>query len=93
MSDHGTGVDPALGDRVFEPFQGGSSGSTGIGLAICKAIVEAHGGTIAVGDTPGGGADSASPLQSRRDGPTAQRGVPTRRPSSSWRTTRRSAGS
>jgi two-component system sensor histidine kinase KdpD len=56
VSDHGAGVEPALADGVFEPFHGGASGSTGIGLAICKAIVEAHGGTIAVGDTPGGGA-------------------------------------
>jgi two-component system sensor histidine kinase KdpD len=56
VSDHGGGLDPTLGDRVFEPFHGGATGSTGIGLAICRAIVEAHGGTIAVGDTPGGGA-------------------------------------
>jgi two-component system sensor histidine kinase KdpD len=70
VSDHGSGIDPALREHLFEPFQSsapaptvvgasalaGSHGSTGIGLAICKAIVQAHGGTITVGDTPGGGA-------------------------------------
>lgn len=55
--DEGPGV-PAFERRaVFEPFRRGEgSTSSGIGLAICKAVVEAHGGSITVGDAPGGGA-------------------------------------
>jgi K+-sensing histidine kinase KdpD len=55
--DRGPGIDPALTALLFEPFQGSRRGSsTGIGLAICRSIVEAHGGTITGGDAPGGGA-------------------------------------
>ena len=46
--------------RIFEPFRKGEgSRSSGVGLAICKAIVEAHGGVIDVDRTPGGGATFA----------------------------------
>jgi len=55
VSDQGPGVPAGDRDWVFEPFRSGSRGHTrGIGLAICKAIVEAHGGRITVGDGPGG---------------------------------------
>jgi len=57
VSDQGPGVDPAEQDAIFEPFRRGEgSTSSGVGLAICKAIVEAHGGAIAVGRADGGGA-------------------------------------
>jgi signal transduction histidine kinase len=52
VADTGRGIDPELQDRIFEPFvQGparvaGESGSAGLGLAIARAIVEAHGGRI-----------------------------------------------
>ena len=50
-------------ERIFEPFQRGEgSRSSGIGLAICKAIVTAHGGEIAVERTFGGGATFAFTL-------------------------------
>jgi two-component system sensor histidine kinase KdpD len=55
--DCGIGVAPFEQQRIFEPFRRGEgSTSSGIGLAICKEIVVAHGGTIGVEPTPGGGA-------------------------------------
>jgi len=57
VSDEGIGVPDWERRRIFEPFRKGEgSRSSGVGLAICKAIVEAHGGTIDVDRTPGGGA-------------------------------------
>ena len=57
VEDSGPGVLPTERTRVFEAFhRSEGSRSSGIGLAICKAVVEAHGGTIKVGDNPGGGA-------------------------------------
>jgi len=47
--DEGAGIDPEIRDHIFEPFVTGAGGqSTGIGLALCKAIVTVHGGTIEV---------------------------------------------
>jgi K+-sensing histidine kinase KdpD len=52
VSDEGPGVPATLRRQIFEPFQSGTGGaSSGVGLAICKAVVEAHGGTIALDDT------------------------------------------
>lgn len=57
VDDEGTGVAPFERDRIFEPFRSGEgSPSSGIGLAICKAIVEAHDGTIRVDGSPASGA-------------------------------------
>src|SRR5438270_6095477 len=57
VSDEGIGVPDWERLRIFEPFRKGEgSRSSGVGLAICKAIVEAHGGKIDVEGTVGGGA-------------------------------------
>jgi len=57
VADEGIGVAEYERGRIFEPFRRGEgSGSSGIGLAICKAVAEAHGGSVAVERTPGGGA-------------------------------------
>ena len=57
VTDQGPGVASDDRPHVFEPFQtSNGSTSTGVGLAICRAIVEAHGGTIGVEDGPHGGA-------------------------------------
>lgn len=56
VEDEGTGIPAFERDRIFEPFRTGQgSTSTGVGLAICRAIVEAHGGTISVHGAVGGG--------------------------------------
>jgi two-component system sensor histidine kinase KdpD len=57
VTDEGPGINSVEEATIFEPFRRSTgSSSTGIGLAICKAIVEAHGGHIAVENVMGGGA-------------------------------------
>lgn len=62
IDDQGPGVPVAFRESIFEPFKQveGSAqhkkGGTGLGLAISHAIVREHGGSITVGEAPGGGA-------------------------------------
>ena len=53
VADRGTGIDPLEQGMIFDKFYRGPSqrnqvSGTGMGLAICRAIVNAHGGTIGV---------------------------------------------
>jgi len=55
--DHGRGVPPELGPRLFDKFVRASTApGAGLGLAVVRAIVEAHGGRIEAGNAPAGGA-------------------------------------
>jgi two-component system sensor histidine kinase KdpD len=57
VEDEGAGVADTERERIFEPFRRShGSSSSGVGLAICKAIIEAHGGAIGVTAPTGGGA-------------------------------------
>ncbi len=55
VSDTGSGIDQELGDRLFDPFASTKGDGMGLGLSICRTIIEAHGGTISVEPNPGGG--------------------------------------
>lgn len=59
VRDDGPGVPPADREKIFRRFLRGRTGGhegAGLGLAIVRSIAEAHGGTVAVEDAPGGGA-------------------------------------
>lgn len=59
ISDNGEGIDPEFIDKIFDRFtradvaRSGDAGTTGLGLPIVRAIVEAHGGSIDVQSRPG----------------------------------------
>ena len=54
-SDWGSGVIPDIEPQLFQPFVSAKSGGLGLGLSICRSVVEAHGGTIEYRAIPGGG--------------------------------------
>jgi len=59
VADTGPGIGPALAERLFEPFMTTKRTGMGVGLSICRTIIDAHGGRIWIEDTPGGGATFA----------------------------------
>ncbi|MFZ6751042.1 two-component system sensor histidine kinase NtrB [Undibacterium sp. Ren11W] len=52
--DHGPGIDDA--DKLFQAFYSTKSEGMGLGLAICRTVIESHGGHLWAETTPGGGA-------------------------------------
>jgi len=56
VMDNGRGLPPDLGDRIFEPFVTTSQTGIGLGLSICRRIVETHGGRIDAENRSTGGA-------------------------------------
>ena len=46
VEDTGPGLDPAIGDRIFDAFVTTKPDGMGMGLSICRSIIEAHGGQI-----------------------------------------------
>jgi two-component system sensor histidine kinase KdpD len=68
VEDEGIGIPASDRSHVFEPFwRGEGSSSSGVGLAICKAIVEAHGGTITIDAGPARGTAFVFTLPARHE--------------------------
>jgi len=64
VADTGIGLDPAQAPQLFQAFASTKEGGMGLGLSICRTIVEAHGGRIWAELNPGGGTAFHFTLQS-----------------------------
>ena len=53
--DTGPGIDPEIADRLFQPFITTKPQGMGVGLSICRSIVEGHGGRLTMAARPEGG--------------------------------------
>ena len=56
VRDHGPGLAPETAARLFQPFASAKPGGLGLGLTLCRSMVEAHGGELVHEPAPGGGA-------------------------------------
>jgi two-component system sensor kinase FixL len=55
VTDTGTGISPEIAPHLFQPFVTSKANGMGVGLSICRTIIEAHGGHISAGPNKGGG--------------------------------------
>jgi two-component system, LuxR family, sensor kinase FixL len=55
IADSGPGLTERVANHLFEPFVSTKPGGMGLGLSICRLIVEAHGGRLRSEPNPGGG--------------------------------------
>lgn len=66
VSDNGAGIPPEHLAHIFEPFWTSKTTGTGLGLALCKKIVEEHGGTLRVESSVGSGTACTAILPANR---------------------------
>lgn len=76
VQDSGPGLNPQIFDRVFDPFYTTKADGMGMGLSICRSIIEAHDGRIWASATPGPGSTFNVSLPGALDKGTALMGAP-----------------
>lgn len=67
VADTGSGLTAEVANRLFEPFLSTKSDGMGLGLSLCRSLVEAHGGQLRYEVNPGGGAIFRFTLSSGED--------------------------
>jgi len=70
VADTGPGLAAEVAERLFQPFVTTKAQGMGVGLSICRSIIEAHGGTLKAESNPGGGTvfSFTVPVAARRSG-------------------------
>lgn len=68
VADSGPGIAPEIEGQLFQPFITTKASGMGVGLSICRTIIEAHGGRLWPEQTPGGGATFRFTLPAVMDG-------------------------
>lgn len=71
VADTGPGISPDVADRLFQPFITTKENGMGVGLSICRTIVESHGGRIVALPNAGGGTVFQFTLPFAEDGEEA----------------------
>jgi signal transduction histidine kinase len=66
IKDNGPGIPEEIRQQLFSPFYTSKANGTGLGLPICRKLVDAHGGTIEVDSQPGAGAEFLLTLPKQR---------------------------
>lgn len=74
VTDTGAGLPQHLGDRIFEPFVSTKETGIGLGLSICRRIIEDHAGDIVAENRPQGGAAFCIRLPREQQGTSCQEG-------------------
>jgi two-component system sensor kinase FixL len=73
IADTGPGVPPLLREKLFQPFVTTKATGMGVGLSICRFIIEAHGEKLRVADHAGGGTVFSFMLPLAKDAGAAMR--------------------
>ena len=66
VADPGPGIAPEDAVRIFDPFYSTKGAGLGVGLSICRPIVEAHGGKLSLAPNAGGGSTFQFTLPARK---------------------------
>jgi len=72
VADTGTGIDPEIAQQLFQPFVTSKPNGMGVGLSICRTIIESHGGRISARPKEEGGTAFEFTLPFAEAGETAE---------------------